>query len=441
MAQEVAEEIEVLLGPSAAGALDFEALEMAARRHALGLAARLVEQRLNADTSDQVAPALDCSCGQCARFAGRRPKSFRTALGEMRLHRAYYHCDACGHGFFPRDRSLGLEGRSLSPAVVRMVGIVGALVSFEEGSFLVRELAGLPVETKQVERTAEALGEEIAHDERHGVEPDLPEETAPTLYLGLDGTGIPMRPSELLDRRGKQPDGSAKTREVKLCIVWSAEGRDAEGHPTRDPGSVTYTAAIESAATRDTDAGLSAFAQRVEREARRRRFDEAPRQVVLGDGAAWIWNLADELFPRAIQIVDRFHAKEHLSCVAKAIYGRESDLAAQWGRRRHQELDAGDLNTLLDALRAHENSCDEAHKCIAYLERNRHRMRYPEFHSQGLCTSTGIVEAGCKNVIGTRLKRSGMRWSVGGANAIIALRCAQLSRNRFENFWERRSTG
>lgn len=441
MAQEVGEELETLLGSGAVEALDFEALEAALRRQALGVAARLVEQRLNADTSDQATGPLDCPCGQSARFAGRRTKSFQTALGTIRLERAYYHCALCDEGFFPRDRSLGLEGRTLSPAVVRMAGIVGALVSFEEGSFLLQELAGLSLDAKQVERTAEALGEEVAEDERRGLEPDLPAEAAPTLYLGLDGTGVPIRPAELLDRHGKQPDGSAKTREVKLCTVWSAERRDSKGRPTRDRGSVTYTAAIESAATRDTDPQLSAFAQRVEREAHRRRFDEAARQVVLGDGAPWIWNLADELFAEAIQIVDRFHAKEHLSAVAKEIYGPGTDLAAEWARQRYEELDAGDLQGLLQVLQQHQDSCDEARKCVAYVERNRSRMRYPDFHEQGLCTSTGVVEAGCKNVIGARLKRSGMRWSLRGANAIIALRCAQLSRNRFEDFWERRAAG
>jgi hypothetical protein len=118
-----------------------------------------------------------------------------------------------------------------------------------------------------------------------------------------------MRPRELRDRPGKQPDGTAQTREVKLCTVWSAESRDAEGRPVRDAGSVSYSAAVESAATRDTDRELSDFARRVGREATRRCCREAERLVVIGDGAPWSWNLASELFPQALQIVDRFHVK------------------------------------------------------------------------------------------------------------------------------------
>ena len=221
---------------------------MALRRQVLRLAARAIEQHLNGDTSDHQGPTVACPCGEPARYAGRREKYFQSAVGELRLERAYYHCASCERGFCPRDRHLGIEGASLSPAVTRMVGAVGATVSFAEGSALLAELAGISVDAKCVERTAESLGGEIARDEREVVEPVPEAEIAPTLYVGLDGTGAPIRKSELVGRAGKQPDGSAKTREVKLVTVWSAESRDKEGTPMRDPGSVTYSAAIESAA-------------------------------------------------------------------------------------------------------------------------------------------------------------------------------------------------
>jgi hypothetical protein len=246
-----------------------------------------------------------------------------------------------------------------------------------------------------------------------------------------------MRKEELIDRAGKQLDGTAKTREVKLCTVWSAEGRDEGGLPVRDEGSVSYSAAIESAAQKDTDEIPSEFAARVVREATRRGFERAARRAVLGDGAKWIWNLAWEHFPDAIQIVDRFHAKEHLSEVAKSLYGAGSDLGHQWARQRHDELDAGDINAILHALRLHSSHDELARKAADYVEANRSRMRYAEFRTAGLCTSTGVVEAGCKTAIGTRCKRAGMHWTVAGADSIIALRCCQLS-GRFEDFWERR---
>jgi hypothetical protein len=279
------------------------------------------------------------------------------------------------------------------------------------------------------------LGREIATDEHAQVE--TLGEVTPTMYLGMDGTGVPMRAQEVADRAGKQADGSAKTREAKIVTIWTAESRDEEGKPVRDPGSVTYSAAIESAATLDTSLVPSEFAERVMREALRRGFAKATRDVVLGDGAAWIWNTAAELFPEATQILDRFHAKEHLSTVGKAIYG-DCPAGQKWIHRRYDELDQGRLPVLLKALDRHADQYKAARECAQYIRNNRERMRYPEFHAQGLCTSSGVVEAGCKVLIGTRLKRAGMHWTVRGANAIIALRCSKLS-GRFEDFWERRS--
>lgn len=357
----------------------------------------------------------------------------------MTLKRAYYHCKTCQNGFFPRDRSLGLEQTSLSPSVTRMIAATAAMVSFEESSELLCELAAVRVDAKQVERTAEALGREIEAHDRTVLTLSTPSTpSAPTMYLGLDGTGVPMRRSEVAGRAGKQSDGSSKTREVKLVTVWTAEGRDDEGNAVRDSGSVTYSAAIESAASLDSDKELSEFAQRVDREAQRRGFDQALRHVALGDGAPWIWNIVAELFPGAIQIVDLYHAKEHMFNVAKAIYGPLSDLARQWAIQRNDEIDAGDIDKVLDALAVHKNTNEEARKCFDYVTNNRDRMRYPEFRAQGLSVGSGVVEAGCKVVVGTRLKRAGMHWSVAGANGIISLRCCKLS-GRFEDFWEARS--
>ena len=428
-----------LAGPGADG-IDFELLETAVRRRALDLAARLAEAHLNADRSDGEDAALPCGgCGGDAAREGRRGKTVATLLGTMRLSRAYYRCPACGKGFHPRDRALDIEDTSLSPGVVRMTARAAARVSFAEASELLHDLAGVRVEAKQAERTAEALGERIARDEETHIVPEPGR--APTMYLGMDGTGVPARGSETRGRKGKRADGSARTREAKLVAVWSsAVGADGRELPEREPGSVSYSAAIESAACRDADAEPSAFARRVWREARRRGFDRARRQVVIGDGAAWIWNIADELFPGAIQIVDLFHVRERLWDVAKAVYGPGTDLAARWAKRRERELDDGRLRAILRALRRHADRHDEARRCVAYIDDNRGRMRYPAFRAMGLCVTSGAVESGCKNVVGARCKRSGMRWTVLGVNSILALRCSILS-NRFEPYWRRRKAG
>jgi hypothetical protein len=376
-------EIEGLIGTGTVGQLDFEAIETAARRKAMVIAARVIEQKVNSDHSDYVGPTKPCTCGAEATYAGRRSKVFVTAVGEMELERAYYHCGFCKSGFCERDGILGLDDSSLSPAVTRMNGMAAALVSFKETSELLGELAAIEVDVKQAERAAEKLGCEIAQDEREVTETTIP--PAHTMYLGMDGTGVPMRAEELEGRAGKEPDGSAKTREVKLVTLWSAESRDEEGKPVRDEGSVTYSAAIESAAQKDTDEELSEFAKRVNREADRRGFNKAKRRVVMGDGACWIWNMASEFFPDAIQIVDLYHAKEHLSNVGKSIYGIGNELGKQWAKQRHEELDDGNFSALLDAIRRHSTKNEDARKCLDYLVRNRERMNYPSFRAQGLC--------------------------------------------------------
>ena len=415
---------------------DFQAIETEARRVALQAMGRAVARKLNADRSDQAGPRLACGCGAQARFVGRRPKDFTSALGVLTLTRAWYHCGRCGRGFAPRDRELGMAGTALSPAALRMVGVAAARASFAGSSALIRELAGLAVAPKTVERHAEALGREVASDECRVIEPEPCE--APTLYLGLDGTGVPARKAEVAGRAGKQPDGSARTREAKIAVIWSAQGRDPHGRPVRDPGSATYNAAIETIASRDADTGPAPFAARVLREAERRDFDRATRRVVLGDGAPWIWNFADEHCPDAIQIVDIFHAKGHLFDVAKAIYGAGSEVGEHWARQRRGELDQGRIDALIDALQNHAETCGEARRNVEYFTNNRQRMDYPRFRAMGLCVATGVVEGGCKNIVGARLKQGGMHWTVAGANAIIALRCAVES-NRFDDFWERRA--
>ena len=413
-----------------------EALETGLRRRMLEFGAQLAAQRINEDHTDQAGPRLACACGGEARYAGRSAKTFETVLGPLELERAYYHCGGCGEGFFPRDRSLGVEGASLSPGVVRMVGTAAARVSFAESSQLLAELAGLRIDPKRVERAAEALGGEIAEDECLRVESGPP--SAPTMVLGMDGTGVPVRPGETEGRAGKQPDGSAKTREVKLVTLWTAESLDPQGRPRRDPGSVSYSAAIESAATRDTDPDLSAFARRVGREAERRGFGLAKRQVVVGDGAPWIWNVTAEQFPEAIEIVDLYHAQEKIWDASKALHAGDPPRLREWAEAGCEALAEGRLDDLLGALRSGAAECEQVRQCAEYIERNRDRMQYADFRAQGLSVGSGVVEAGCKTTIGARLKRAGMHWSVHGANTIIALRCCFLS-GRFEDFWERRS--
>lgn len=382
---------------------------------------------------------LPCDCGKRARFHSWRSKKLRTVLGEVSFERAYYHCPDCGCGQFPRDGELAAGGTDFSPGLRRMMAAVGSETSFERGSEQLDLLAGVAVNAKAVERHAEAIGGAIAargHEEiAQAKQLELPEICSPpaeTLYIEMDGTGIPVARRETNGRKGKIDGEPARTREVKLGCVFTQSGLDEKGRPQRDEDSTSYAAAIESA----EDFGLRLYT-----EAWRRGWDRAKRKAILGDGAVWIWNLAQQHFPGAIQIVDLFHARQHLWELARGLHPNEAAQQKRWMLVHQQLLDSGKLKKLTVALRSIQPSNQElAEKLRAeadYFHRNALRMRYPKFRRLGLFVGSGVVEAGCRTVIAARLKRSGMFWSVTGANAILALRCSLLN-HRFEDFWASR---
>jgi hypothetical protein len=383
---------------------------------------------------------LPCPCGHHAQYRTLRSKPILTVLGPARVARPYYLCAHCHSGQFPADRELDIENTEYSPGVRRMQAMVGAMAPFDHGRQQMEVLAGLKVTAKAVERNAEAIGEDIAHGEQveiqRAVQLDLPVmigETIPILYVQMDGTGVPVVKKETVGRKGKTEGQPAHTREVKLGCVFTQKGWDEEGYALRDPDSTTYTGAIENA---------EAFGKRLYLEAWNRGWSRAQKKVVVGDGAEWIWNLAHQHFPSAVQIVDLFHAREHLWDLARRLYPNDSTQQQAW-LKVHQKrwLDKGKIEKLTASLRSITSTnaevIDKLRTEADYFARNAARMRYPKFRAQHLFVGSGVIEAGCKTVIGSRLKQSGMFWTLRGANSIIALRCCHLN-NRFEDYWEAR---
>jgi hypothetical protein len=338
------------------------------------------------------------------------------------------------------DRLLDVENRDCSPGVRLMQAVVGQEVPFDHGREQMKVLAGLEVTAKSVERTAEAIGADIAACEqrqiRKAVQLDLPVivgEPIPILYVQMDGTGVPVVKKETEGRKGKTDGQPAHTREVKLGCVFTQTTWDEEGYAIRDPDSTTYTGSIETA---------EEFGKRIYLEAWNRGWSRAEKKVVIGDGAEWIRNLADQHFPCAVQIVDLYHARQHLWELARKLSPNDPAGQKPW-MKVHQKrlLDKGKIEKLVLALRSVESTNADVLEKIRieanYFECNAERMRYPKFRRQHLFIGSGVIEAGCKTVIGSRLKQSGMFWTVRGANAIIALRCCYLNR-RFEDYREGR---
>jgi hypothetical protein len=318
-----------------------------------------------------------------------------------------------------------------------MMAVVGSGSPFDLGREQLELLAGLHVSAKPVERQAEQIGAEIMRLEQaeiqRSVQLQLPIPVGPPipiLYVEIDGTGIPVVKKETQGRIGKVDGQPAHTREVKLGCVFTSAGVDKENRPIRDQASTTYTGAIETAAE---------FARRIYREAFQRGWPRARIKVVLGDGAVWIWNLAAEQFPGAILIVDFYHASEHLHKLSRSLFPSDDAARRAWTTSAVDLLDKGEIQSLVAVLRSLVSERPELAGKLEteaeYFGCNADKMRYPEFRAQGLFVGSGVIEAGCKTVIGSRLKQSGMFWTVEGANRIIALRCCRIS-GKFEDFRE-----
>lgn len=413
-------------------------MAMRAAMHHAGATA--LSQLLQGNPPGPEAREIPCPCGQKARYREMRSRHVLTVVGEIGFLRPWYLCSRCHNGQFPADAALDIEKSELSPGVRRMQALVGQQAPFDHGREQMKVLAGLEVTAKSVERTAEAIGADIASGQQSEIakalQLDLPlviGKPIPVLYVQMDGTGVPVVKKETEGRKGKTDGLPAHTREVKLGCVFTQTTHDKEGFAIRDPDSTTYTGAIETAET---------FGRRLYLEAWNRGWSHAAKRVVMGDGAEWIWNLADVHFPGAVQIVDLYHARQHLWDLARRLHPNDPVQQKDW-MKAHQKrlLDKGKIEKLVLSLRSIESSSADLLEKIRieadYFERNAERMRYPKFRRQHLFVGSGVIEAGCKTVIGSRLKQSGMFWTVAGANSIIALRCCHLN-GRFENYWESR---
>lgn len=418
--------------------VDLEAVEMAVRSSMHQAGAAVLSQLLEFAPPDAEHRHLPCVCGCRARYVELRSKPVLTAVGKAECLRPYYLCEHCHRGQFPNDVELDIEGTELSPGVRRMLAVVGHEGPFEQGRQQMELLAGLSVTTKAVERTAEGVGQEIEVGQQQQLKQALQlvlpipiGPRIPIMYVEMDGTGIPVVRKESAGRAGKQDDQPAHTREAKLGCVFIQTTVDKEGYPIREEASTTYVGAIES---------CDEFGRRLYAEAWQRGWARAQKKVVLGDGAEWIWNQAELHFPDAIQIVDLYHARQHLWNVAAKLYANDPPTQKRWVMVRQDKLDHGKIEALVTSLRSlatsHPELADDIRTEANYFKDNKERMQYPQFRKQGLFVGSGVIEAGCKTVLG-RLKQSGMFWTVRGANAIIALRCCQLS-GKFEDYWETR---
>jgi hypothetical protein len=431
----VARLVGALRGQIAEGrVLDILEVELKVRSAALADAACVLFALLN----EMAEPRPHCPVCEGAMYRqGERTKEAVSTLGAGTLTRGYWECPACSTHAMPKDELLHIENTSYTPGTRRIAARLASLESFGEASLDAWDLCGIRMSAKEMERIAEAVGggiKKIEQEKTDGAFADGAGEAAASgeavarMYIECDGTGIPMTVRECAGRAGKQEDGTSRTREAKLGCVFTQSGIDDEGRPVRDEGSTTYFGAIECAED---------FGKRMYANALSRGSSHARQLVIIGDGARWIWNQAETHFPGSTQIVDLFHAKEHIFSLIRTLIS-DYTVRASVKKECYALLEAGSIAGLIERFRSLPVAGAEQQKALdaecGYFIENTGRMQYAEFKRMGMFVGSGVIEAGCKNVIGKRLKQSGMHWSVRGANAIIALRCSIMSGTFDEDF-------
>jgi len=369
-----------------------------------------IEQRIEDESTRQesrgyVGGFAVCKCGALARYVRDYEKRVVTLHGERRIVRAYYHCRECGAGFCPTDKTLGLDGGCTTIAVRAKIARLAALVPFGRCSVELGYLCGIDVSAKTVERVAELVGSHIDKESREveahvlsglAKEPDVAPER---LYMTVDGVMAPTREG---------------WRECKVGAVYEASVNAKGEVVARDVEHV------------GTFGDAEAIGDKVYALAFRRGIERCEDPVVLGDGGRWIWRQAKEKFPRATQILDFYHAAEHLSEIAKARYGAGTPKAEKWLKARCDDFLEGRHQMVMKSIRAwrpiEQDHIKAKHDNLGYFKRNRERMHYDQYRANGMHIGSGIAESSCKCLVQARLKQSGMRWTESGAESILQLR-------------------
>lgn len=364
------------------------------------------------------------------QYKGRVRIEVEGMFGQLPLVRDYYYHPSKKQGHYPADAALGLEG-GYTPALARLMCLEGAdEASYQKAELHLAETGGIHVQARQIQRLVQQVGAAAQQWQERAATPGG--KAVPIMYVSADGTGVPMRRDELQGRQGKQPDGSAKTRQAYLGCVFTQHKTDEKGQPVRDYESTTYVSSF---------AGIDEFGPVLRQDALRRGLPLAAQVVLLIDGAEGLANMGRLCFSSAVQIVDFYHALEHAGKVLLALLGSKEHpnyktRLGRWARRLLNDK----VEQLITQVRqecAGQPNAPAVEDELTYFVNNIARMQYGTFRQRGYFIGSGVIEAGCKTVIGSRCKQSGMFWSEPGAENVLALRCIHSSR-RLPDFWKNR---
>lgn len=383
----------------------------------------LLEFMVNMRKAGYQGSTLRCDCGGKLKYVDKRPIRIVTLVGEVEIERAYYYCKRCGRSFVPLDKELKLEAHRFSDGVIELISYVCAHLPFEESCEMLEKLTGINMSSKEAQIISEEIGEEMNEE--------LEEQAEEAVSQGLEAEERPKRLYVTMDGTMVHEDGD--WHEVKVGAIYTtATQENGQGQQEEVVDKVRYVGQFESS---------ERFGPHISAGAQIRGQEYAEEVIALGDGAPWIWNLVNTYFPGAIEIIDWYHASEHIWGFGKALYGEDEAATKEWVDGRLTLLRGGSVEELIDDLNELEGLSNEIRaerdKLVRYLRENKDRMRYDEYETKGYHIGSGVVESACKHVVQVRLKRPGMRWSRDGAQRILNLRVYHLN-GLSDSFWERR---
>lgn len=393
---------------------DLATLEQLTWQTILSFGKALLQRLVSHQPNGYQGSSIPCECGQSMRFIDYRGRDIHTLLGWIRLERAYYHCQDCGGGLAPYDKISGLGSQQLSPVLAKTCCLLAVDDSFSQVSRKLGELLGQKVCDDTIKQVVHQAGKVALQqqDKQLGAfvaDRQIPpsQDTPERLYIAADGTTV------------HETDG---WHEVKVgCIYRQDEHFES---------NKCYVAGFYDS---------QSFGWHLWLEACRCGLREAKEVVYIGDGAGWIRKEFDEHFSRATFIIDWYHASEHVWSCGKALFGEGTDSTDRWVNERLSLLWDGYTKKLLDDLSFHRKRCRGARRkaidaLYRYISTNEKQMRYDVFRAKGYDIGSGVVEGACKNVVGKRLKQSGMIWSRAGSSATLALRITWLNK-RWDVLW------
>jgi len=405
-------------------------------------------------------------CGHVQRLVGERAKELITLVGPVRFVRPYYQClhggeaeeeQDCTHGEAPADALWGVDKQRTTPGVQEHISYLSARLTFEEAAQTMCRSVPIGMSGRQALNLMHPVGEALAASEDRHVtilqtrakqaqsQPCTQQQKGiERLYIELDGVFARMRRGSVpMEKEELQRKGDVY-REIKAGAVFRAERGPHRSELV--PGVYMDTPAPDSVRYVARRTAKGGFAWLLYQLAMQCGLEQAQQVVVLGDGAPWIWNLVTEHFPEAVQIVDLYHAKEHVWDVAHAVFGGATAAATAWATAACSLLEAGQIADLVSAIATlppippepgQARSIPE--RAVDYFATNAQRMSYPVFRAQGMHIGSGIAEAACKSIVSTRAKRCGMRWTPEGLDALLPLRTAVLN-GAYDSFWEEEYT-